>query len=41
MVTGTIYLRTIAPFEARHIEIRVKGIEKTKWIDTITETHGN
>ena len=35
MVNGTIYLRTSAPIQARHIEIRVKGIEKTKWIDFV------
>ena len=34
-MNGTIYLRTHTPFAARHIEIRVKGIEKTKWIDTV------
>lgn len=33
MVNGTIYLRTTAPISARHIEIKVKGQEKSKWID--------
>ena len=35
-MNGTIYLRIHSPFAAKHIEIRVKGIEKTKWIDIIT-----
>ena len=33
-VTGTIYLRVTQPVEARQLEIRVRGKEKTKWYES-------
>ena len=37
MVSGSIYMRVTDPFQGRHVEMIVKGIEKTKWYDTTTE----
>ena len=41
MVTGTIYLRVLTPFAAKHIEIKVKGIEKAKFKKTEAVTEEN
>ena len=41
MVNGTIYLRTFEHMEARHIMIKVKGQEKTKWYDEVTRHEEN
>ena len=35
MIQGSIYLRVNEPVEARHIEIKVKGKEKSKFIETV------